>query len=827
MHTNIVVKNTLTPDNDSFPRDVNDAGANLLERLPALMTPSADQIAAAKRNPALRRRHNRDLALGLAAAGYFIFPVVDKTPVVKQWPIPDTDTVRSPEEDDYRGCTRNADTIRAMWRQHPDATPAISCGPSRVVVLDADSKHDGPSKLRAWFEENGIDISQFPTTHTRSGGLHVFIPNDTLRHGCSGGIFKAQFGTDVKGIGGQVVAPGAIRADGAAYVADPSHPLLGNFDPTLCEAPPAIAAALVTAAKHEKLSDDSREAALIERLKSEEWPDGEKLLAEQYELDRLGEKDARLAHLLETGGSMTHSEARWHLALALHAEYGRAFDVLDYAGLIEHLNETGATEGAFGVFVGDDKPNEGEFSYRSLARDFYRSENEWRISTGDAFTPVEGEDDEDESSDEPTSTTKFRPISGMVGDLLANWQAPGWIVKDLLPASGVALIVADANVGKSWLLIDWLSRLSLGMQIPGAGKAKPCGSIYITAEGAEFIPGRFLAWQRRHEKIPRVFLEASGLDLVGDGTPQTAIVRKRSEKRLIEIIAAYEAATGERPRIVALDTLSACCPLISEIDNDAVKAATAELRKLGAKLGVLIVITHHTPQSDATRIRGATAWRGMAEVVVIITDSEIKKGAGQGRGLRWFVNKLRDGAKGVCVKMRLQGGIPLGVDDDGDAVTGAVMTYPEHDENRSACFGAVGEDGDLDAPTLLDAAGAPFTAGENGETPPPAVDAPETPGERKARERVEALAAKEAKAFAQTKEGRHEWLMRALAEMGNEPFRPDELRLRANVLRAGADLAGIERAAFRQTNWPEICAARHVEYVSGATCSATYRRTQF
>lgn len=822
MHTNAVVKDRLTPDANKFSPDVKDTTANLLERLPALMTPSEETLSAVRRNPALRRRHNRDLALGLAAAGYFVFPVVDKMPVVKQWPIPDSDTVRSPDEDGFRGCTRDADSIRAMWCAFPDATPAISCGPSGVIVLDADSKHDGPSKLRAWFEEKGIDITQFPATHTRSGGLHVFLPNDVLRHGCSGGIFKAQLGTDVKGIGGQVVAPGAIRADGAAYVADSSRPLLASFDPTLSEAPHAIIGALATAAKHKKVSDDAREAELIEMLRSEEWPDGEKLLGEKYELDRLGEKDGRLAHLLETGGSMTHSEARWHLALALHAEYGDRFDVLGFAGLIEHLNETGATEGAFGVFVGDDKPGEGEFSYRSLARDFYRSENEWRISTGEAFTAVEGEDD-----DEPETPSARRPISGMVGDLTANWQAPGWIVKDLLPASGVALIVADANVGKSWLLIDWLSRLSLGMQIPGAGKAKPCGSIYITAEGAEFIPGRFLAWQRRHEKIPRVFLEASGLDLVGDGTLQTAIVRKRSEKRLREIIAAYEAATGERPRIVALDTLSACCPLISEIDNDAVKAATAELRKLGAKLGVLIVITHHTPQSDATRIRGATAWRGMAEVVVIITDSEIKKGAGQGRGLRWFVNKLRDGAKGACVMMRLQGGIPLGVDDDGDAVTGAVMTYPEHDESRGAAFGAVGEDGELDAPTILDATGAPFTAGENGEAPAPAVDAPETPAERKVRERLEALAAKEAKAFAQTKEGRHEWLMRALAEMGDEPFRPDELRLRANVLRAGADLAGIEKGAFRKTDWPEICAARHVEYVSGATSSATYRRTQF
>lgn len=397
--------------------DVNDyrpGDADLLARLLALMAPSDETIAAAQSNPALRRRHNRDLALGLAAAGLWVIPCdAKKVPLAKEFPTKDVDLPAAPDGIDptYYGATRNPEKIRAWFADGRMAYPGISAGPSGFVVIDADAKLDGPNKLAAWAERNGVDLKQFPCTLTQSGGAHFYLPNVDLQHGCAAGIFRRECGSDVKGNGGFVLSPGAIldAKDEAGkpaikvYRADPAHPLLSAYDPTLEEAPAAIVAALKSAPQSAK-NERSREHELIETLRSDDWPDGADLIDDvdgRYDLSRLAAKDARLCNLLATGGDMTLSENRWHLALALWGEYGDVFTITDFAALIEHLNSEGPTEGRFGTFVGDEAPREGEFSYRSLARDFYRSEAAGRaghISDGSAFAAVDDEDD-DSSSD--------------------------------------------------------------------------------------------------------------------------------------------------------------------------------------------------------------------------------------------------------------------------------------------------------------------------------------------------------------------------------------------------------------------------------------------
>lgn len=790
-----VVKPTLTPDASKFPHDVTDI-------------PS-------------RRRHNLKLALDLAAAGIYVFPVVDKNPVIEGWTKPDTEVEQVDGE--FRGCTRDPARIKKMWRRWPDATPSVSCGPSGVIVLDADTKKDGPAKLTQWLADNDIDISQYPVTHTRSGGLHIYLPNDHAL-GCSAGMFK-DLGTDVKGVGGQVVAPGAIRDDGKAYTADADHPALTDFDPSLSEAPPKIVEAIKTAPKNQIGTDKTLESELIETLRGEDWPDGEDITdvsTGKYDLDILCAKDERLKVLLETGGNMSHSEARWHLASSLWAEYGDKFNVLDFAGIVDWLNnrEGTPTDGAFGVFVGDDKPGEGEFSYRSLARDFYRSENEWRVTDGSAFTAVEAENDNyDDGALPPEQQAlkeKRKPFEIIRGDALANsWTPQQWTLQGLIPTRGVGMLIGDANVGKSFLALGLADAITRGEDWFGL-RTRRGHAIYIPGEGVSGVDGRLLALKIHTEKELTLGVLRGKIDLFESGRETTAKIIKSIEHDMAAC------PTGTALRVVILDTLAACAPGMDENSAGDINVVLAHAREIERRFSCVVLVLHHMAK-NSTKYRGSSALRGNIDFMLQIDDPT--KGPKDGRAGTIRADKQRDGRKIGGVGFALKE-IELGelVYDDGEVekqTSCVAVQWPA--KSDGVALGNVECEDANDAPTLKDANGVDQIAGESSAPPP--AEPPESirdtmaaaVKQRRAQER-------EAKAHAKTPEGRWPWYLRALEEFGDAPFAKGDLRTRANFLRATPGFAEIRYSDF-DNDWRKLCAQNLVRYVGRKTTGAIYQRT--
>ncbi len=157
------------------------------------------------------RHANLDAALRLAAAGLPIFPVRmvenqvgdwDKRPVVKGW---------------RRVATTNPIQIQEWWNEFPQAVPGIQLERAGLVVIDAD-RHiggsDGVSALKELISNHGIP--ECPTTKTAGEGTHlIFAQPDGARFGNSEGSLPD--GINVRGAGGFIVGPGAVRPDGARY----------------------------------------------------------------------------------------------------------------------------------------------------------------------------------------------------------------------------------------------------------------------------------------------------------------------------------------------------------------------------------------------------------------------------------------------------------------------------------------------------------------------------------------------------------------------------------------------------------------------------------
>ena len=116
--------------------------------------------------------------------------------------------------------TNSAVMIRAWWSWLPAAIPAIDLAKSNLIVIDLDRRPDGPDGVNHFRElarAHGDALDNMPVVATSSGGFHVYYRQPPgLALGNAEGALKGK-GINVRGKGGYVIAPGALRSDGRGW----------------------------------------------------------------------------------------------------------------------------------------------------------------------------------------------------------------------------------------------------------------------------------------------------------------------------------------------------------------------------------------------------------------------------------------------------------------------------------------------------------------------------------------------------------------------------------------------------------------------------------
>jgi hypothetical protein len=171
--------------------------------------------------------HNLNVALALAAAGISIFPAVvkekkdrsgwDKIPAVRKG-------------QNWREiATTDQNQIQAWWLGRPACVPGIPLGRIGLVALDPDRHQgmDAPDGMTNFADlaRTLDDIPLHPVTTTAGGGEHHIFrqpPGQPIGNG-EGNLPE---GINVRGVGGWLVAPGAMRPDGALWQTKPGTPSL-------------------------------------------------------------------------------------------------------------------------------------------------------------------------------------------------------------------------------------------------------------------------------------------------------------------------------------------------------------------------------------------------------------------------------------------------------------------------------------------------------------------------------------------------------------------------------------------------------------------------
>jgi hypothetical protein len=225
-----------------------------------------------------------------------------------------------------------------------------------------------------------------------------------------------------------------------------------------------------------------------------------------------------------------------------------------------------------------------------------------------------------------------------------------YLVKGLIPRTGLVVVWGPPKCGKSFWTFDLVLHVALGREYRGR-HVQQGPVVYCAFEGGGGYSARAEAFRQRnlpeeHEPFDFFLLDAQ-IDLVKDQPDIVAAIR----------------AQNAAPACVVLDTLNRSLNGSESNDKDMaqyIRAADA----IREAFDCVVIIVHHRGV-EGTRPRGHTSLTGAADAQLAVSrdahENVIVK-------VEW----MKDGAEGDVIASRL-GPIEIGTDADGDAISSCVI----------------------------------------------------------------------------------------------------------------------------------------------------------
>jgi hypothetical protein len=591
--------------------------------------------AAADVNP------NRTVALKLAAAGVAVFPCNDEKRPLCKW------------RDES---TTKESAVRAFWKTFPTAIVGVDLAKAGLFVVDADRHNadkDGVTAWQALLAENDAADDRPPIVATPRNGLH-YVYRQPEGGALGNSADKLAPGVDTRGEGGYIVAPGSVRQDGTAWVADTDGPDLGeSFKAGTIPVLPAWTAKI--------LNDKPAKADRQEKPRQErqDRPRGnltDKQLA--YAQAALDGAYRDLAALTDGRNNELNNAAR-HLGSMVDVGALRYGDV--ELTLIKACQENGewAKKGAKQCLA---TIASGLDSHGALPKGWPAEDFEYDRQTGEVF--------DDAALPE-----------GFIEDDEAELPEPDDLVKGMVPKCGVMFIGGQSQAGKTFIALSLAYSLALQLPFFGRRVKERIGVAILAAEGGGS------SYQRRMRAARH------GLKIIGRKAPVTYLgaVPDLSDKkevdklipRLRQLDRYYRATHGVRLGAVIIDTVAAAFDLDDEDDNSEAAKTIKLMKAIGDDVGkqfnddALMIPVHHYGKMSSTGLRGASGWKAGCEAILsVLADIDQLTGVASNRKLA--LAKSRDGEAGPIAPFDLVF-MPLGTDSDGDEF-GSMYVEPRMDK---------------------------------------------------------------------------------------------------------------------------------------------------
>lgn len=238
----------------------------------------------------------------------------------------------------------------------------------------------------------------------------------------------------------------------------------------------------------------------------------------------------------------------------------------------------------------------------------------------------------------------------------ASVEGLPWLVDDILPQHGLAVVYGASGSGKTFAVLDLMMAVARG-EAWREKFVEQAGVAYVVAEGAGGFRKRLSAYAQHRD-----------VDL--NGVPFWALsaapnlLDKGDTKELIRGIQAL-GTVG----VVVVDTLAQTTPGGNENAGEDMGKALAHCKRIQEATGALVLLVHHSGKDQA---RGARGWSGLraacdAEIEVVRLETG-------GRYLR--LSKSKDGEDNLEWGFDLET-VHLGHDARGKAITSCVVREAE------------------------------------------------------------------------------------------------------------------------------------------------------
>jgi hypothetical protein len=234
---------------------------------------------------------------------------------------------------------------------------------------------------------------------------------------------------------------------------------------------------------------------------------------------------------------------------------------------------------------------------------------------------------------------------------LKNLPRPNYLIKGILPATGISACYGPSGSGKTFLVTDLGIGLSLGRDWYGR-KAKKCPVTFVVLEGSGGLSKRFQAWENHfNETIPdtvNVYIDTLSLMTSNDVTQLVAELNNK----------------GQQSGLIVIDTLNQASPGADENSSKDMGLIIQNAQRLARETSSHVMLVHHTGKDASKGLRGHSSLIAALDVAI-----EVKRDSS---GRSWGINKSKDDADDGQYHFELKR-IILGKDSDGDDISSCVV----------------------------------------------------------------------------------------------------------------------------------------------------------